>query len=175
MNEKSSGVSEGYIAKRYGTDQSYMIKSALTKGYSVIGKGPNKWISNSSVNFINEYVTSAIYRRLLYNRAPMIEITESAEENKMKLRSKFLDNFQTISEFTKSNEHYNIGEAHDGINHVKGAEKLFASIIFGGEFDIHAGNLGVMTEIDEFGNEIKVFAKIDHGWSASKFFSKSSN
>lgn len=53
---------------------------------------------------------------------------------------------------------------------VQGAEKLFANMLAWGEYDIHAGNIGVMKVKDAAGKSDWVFAKIDHGWSATKFF-----
>jgi hypothetical protein len=90
----------------------------------------------------------------------------------MKFRSKFLNNFKTLADFTNSNQDFAIGDDTELLRQVKGAEKLFAAIIFCGESDFHAGNIGIIDEKDEFGNNIKAFAKIDHGWSATKFFSK---
>jgi len=43
-------------------------------------------------------------------------------------------------------------------------------MLFGGEYDMHASNIGVMKAKNDKGEDIEVFAKIDHGWSASEFF-----
>lgn len=87
----------------------------------------------------------------------------------MGLISEFLPgNFKTVSQYTSSKQPSGIGVNWAKLAKVEGAEKLFATMLMLGEHDIHAGNIGVMLE-----NGVPVFAKIDHGWSATQFFTSS--
>jgi len=172
--QKASGVSDGYVAARKSDNATFMIKKAFKDEVYQDERGWSQSRSDSfdSMNFVNEFVTAPLYKRMLYDRAPIIEAVKSdnAQSSVVSLRSKFLNKFETVSEFTGAREAGDIGRGANKLKDVQGAEKLFASMLMGGEYDIHAGNIGVMTVKDEQGKDTKVFSKIDHGWSASQFF-----
>lgn len=174
---KPSGVADGYVAKRNSDDHLFMMKKAMKEEMvpeikTPLGEEKIRSKDFDSMNLVNEFVTGGIFRdpRVLGNRAPIIELVESSTPGLINLRSKFLPDFQTVSEFTGANPP-GIGLQADKLKDVKGAEKYFAAALFGGEYDIHAGNVGVIKAKDDQGKDIMVFAKIDHGWSASQFFS----
>jgi len=147
---KTQGTSAGgVIRKKYPTPYPalFMQKTAPKGTYS--GDG----------DFIEiEYITAPLYTRWLYDRAPVIAGTKDA---KAALRSKFLPGFKNFSACSPQE-----------IKQATGAEKVFAAILFGAENDPNTGNIGLITIKDVNGNDQRVFAKIDHGWSAAKFFTK---
>ncbi|GHM58272.1 MAG: hypothetical protein sL5_04110 [Candidatus Mesenet longicola] len=133
-------------------------------------------------DFIREYFAGDLYRLLLQDRAPLIELVtnqtlpakrfveeESGDKYKFKdhyielfrqeknqpklfLRSKFLHNFTTLTDLKANGKKYKDAE---------GFEKILAAQMLLGEADIiQAENFGLI----EKGGE-KAFAKIDHGRS----------
>ncbi len=171
-SEKGAGVSEGYKAKRDG--ETFMLKSTRKKprwaGRADGTQIDERDLSFDSVNFFNEFLMSPLYERMLYKRTPIIAGVEASDFKQILLRSKSLNEFQTASEYTGGRSPNAFGTTRN-LTDVAGAGKLMAALLAGGEFDIHAGNFGVMIEWDEkTGKTTKVFAKIDHGWSATQLF-----
>ncbi|MBU1147503.1 MAG: hypothetical protein KKD11_04045, partial [Candidatus Omnitrophica bacterium] len=83
---------------------------------------------------------------------------------------RFLHDFETLAEFTGSKRASGLGPQYEKLGQLEGGEKVFAAMLVWGEYDIHAGNLGVMKIQDDAGKDRNVLAKIDHGWSATQFF-----
>jgi len=172
---KPSGSSAGYIGKRQSDQKSFMIKDAYKKAAIIDDKH-----AHNSMQLVNEFVMGPLYQRLLYDRTPIIESVKDEDEKShlIALRSKFLEGFETVSQYTKSHLPYSIGDKdkdnHSKLKDVKGAEKLFAAMLAGGEYDKHAGNVGVQidksTEAKDDKSTKAVFSKIDHGFSATQFY-----
>lgn len=128
----------------------------------------NQKNSDDNLDFINEFVTAPLYRRTLYDRAPIIEGVKSSVPNQVCFRSKFLRDFQTLYDFVgKENRDYS------KLKNVEGMEKAFAAMWVWGEIDMHWSNVGVMEQGK--GSNKWVVAKIDHGKSANQFFSYPGN
>ena len=164
-NKKSSGVAKGYVAVKQ-TDISgllFMIKTA--KKFSTKDRASDY----GDMMFVNEFITALLYKRTLYDRTPIIEGVTSTTSEQIAFRSKFLHDFQTLSQFTGGNEG-TIGDLVSKLEQVEGAEKVFAAILAWGEHDIHAANLGVMKVKDASQQDKWILAKIDHGFSAAEFF-----
>ncbi|MFI4984219.1 MAG: hypothetical protein ACHP6I_03370 [Rickettsiales bacterium] len=155
-----------------------------------------------AIAFASEFFSSSIISRIIFGRAPTIALVEGNNEQEKKrvvamlesefpsiiyspdevsaqgdngskvyhvLRSKYLDGFQTAVQFTGGKE----GSTRFGPNRwrleaVEGFEKLIAAALFAGDYDINAGNVGIMREDGK-----NVFAKVDHGWGATRFFTDS--
>lgn len=160
---KSSGSTKGYIAEKDGA--SYLIKfnknpsSQNTRDYCAMG-------------IVNELIMSPLYKAFMYGRTPYIMPVRPTQSDNIALASEFLPgNFQTLSEYTSSKTTNMLGPDYEKLKklNVQGVEKLFATMLMLGEFDVHARNIGVMNETQN-GVDVPVFAKIDHGWSATQFF-----
>ncbi len=138
------------------------------------------------VDFVREYVAGDLYKLLLHDRAPVIElvtnkdlpekrfkkdemckdqfkehIEQEKKQDKLYLRSKFLDKFTTLMDLKKKGENY---------QGASGFEKILAAQILLGEADIiQSENFGVVEKECENakGEKVKekLWAKIDHGRS----------
>lgn len=114
-------------------------------------------------DLMTEYVTSALYERILKNRTPKIGLAEkSASDSKdhIYLKSKFLPEFQDIETYKKNKP---------GKLEINGFEKVMAACLFMGETDYHCQNTGVAR-----GHDGEIHAvKIDHGKTGMElYFSK---
>jgi hypothetical protein len=157
--DKPTGITGGYVAKRQSDSSVFLIKEQAA--------------TVSDASFFNEYASAGLYRRILFDRAPLIELlgkpTKGGLEPKT-LRSKFLNNFKTLADLITENKlsyaSFSKTDFERLVENVEGAEKLFAAILFGGEIDFKSDNIGVM-EVSEQNADTtkKVFAKIDHGFS----------
>ncbi|MHC3897950.1 UNVERIFIED_CONTAM: hypothetical protein LBW93_03440 [Wolbachia endosymbiont of Nasonia longicornis] len=134
-------------------------------------------------DFIREYVTGDLYKLLLHDRAPVIElvtnnnlprkrfangndlfkecIEQEKNQEQLHLRSKFLDKFATLMSLKEKGKNY---------QDAKGFEKILAAQILLGESDItQPENFGVIEKEYENakGKKVteKLWAKIDHGRS----------
>ena len=164
--EKPSGVTTGYKAKKATSPEgsSFLIKIAQKSPNDIpdsTGR-PRSW---DNISFVNEFIIAPLYKRTLYSRTPVIAGVDFSAADKIALRSKFLDEFQTLSAFTQG-ELNSIGFDSAKLKDVEGSEKVFAAILTWGESDAHASNLGVMRTQDGG----LVLAKIDHGFSGCKFY-----
>lgn len=171
--QKTEGTTSGYIAKKQKDLDGlpFMIKTAYKRPEFVNQEGV-KIIRNEidqnldAMSLINEYVTAPLYKTILFKRTPIIEAVESdvIDPNQVCLRSKFLQDFQTLGECLAP-AHGHIEFMKHVIKPVSGIEKVLAACLALGDPDIHDENIGIMIEDGK-----KVFAKIDHGRSATRFF-----
>lgn len=191
--KKEAGVSEGYVAKRTTDDKTHMIKQAfktpedlerMQQRDKMLFRGSDQ-DTFRNVDLLTEYVMGPLYQRVLYDRAPVIEMVLEAGEDKTKIgteelsvtqgkniyiRSKFLDNFQMLGHYTgnedPSGSQVNRDEvAKAKVADIQGFEKVIASCLMMGELDYHAGNIGVVTTKGEDGKDVHTAVKIDHGRS----------
>lgn len=166
-----SGITEGYLASDSTDNHVYMVKTGSAK-------------DRERVLFLNEYLCAGAYQRVLYNRAPDVELVEDSaekhalefkhsedffsdpEKTKLYLRSKFLNNFEPISQLE-----YQAYKTNDfrAIKNIKGFAKVLAACLWLGEIDGHADNLGIIKhEVETFNGSYEVeriAVKIDHGMS----------
>lgn len=171
--KKTEGTTSGYIAKKQKDLDGlpFMIKTAY-KYPEFVNKEGVKIIRNEidqnldTMSLINEYVTAPLYKAILFKRTPLIEAVESdiVDPDQLCLRSKFLQDFQTLGECLTP-AHGRIEFMKNVIKPVSGIEKVLAACLALGDPDIHEENIGIMIEDGK-----KVFAKIDHGRSATRFF-----
>ncbi len=137
-------------------------------------------------DFIREYVAGDLYKLFLYDRASIVElvtnndlpeerfangndqfkecIEQEKTQDKLHLRSKFLDKFTTLMDLKEKGQD------------AKGFEKILAAQILLGEADIiQSENFGVIEKEYENakGKKVKekLWAKIDHGRSFYLIFS----
>jgi ankyrin repeat protein len=154
---KTAGVSTGFIG-RYN-QSNYMLKEGKIGFEETAAR--NSTIGADKRDLLTEYLTSSLYERILKDRAPKIglaQISDPEYQQTINLKSKFFNEFKTISEFKDENlEEINKGNK---IN-IKGFEKVIAACLFMGEIDYHDENLGVAT--NKHGEQYAV--KIDHGRS----------
>lgn len=145
--KKPSGISTGFTGQKNGTN--YMLKSSNTS-------------EEEATDFTMEYIFAPLFKRILFNQSPIIGL--ATEANNIHLKSKFLENFQTIFDARKTKRAIPLN----------GIEKVLATSIFLGDHDYHTENLGIITKniINTTGKQATVtqVAKIDHGKSG--FFNK---
>lgn len=174
--EKTTGVNAGYVGTREIDQSTHMIKSVSksyvkteedglyfapkqrreynkqTGEYSEISA---KRMANENRNdFLREYLASGLYQRILFDRAPKINlVTDQDNPRVIALNSKFLNDFTLYSEF------------NDFTNLPKGFEKIIAASLSLGDVDFHSKNVGVVAP--EEGNK---FARIDYGRALCTFY-----
>jgi hypothetical protein len=157
--EKQAGVTEGYVAKRLDdANQPFILKRSEQK------KANDSQLNDNRRDNVTEYIMGGFYNRFLPKRSPVVSITkDDANPSKdIYIRSKFFQNFQTLTELTGQNGNGAINPADSKLQKIDGFEKVMAGCIIGGELDYHASNIGVL--IGEGGRYEAV--KIDHGRSA---------
>ncbi|MDG1436932.1 MAG: hypothetical protein P8P83_04055 [Rickettsiaceae bacterium] len=166
--EKNVGVSGGYVATENASTNTHILKHAYkTEALIPNSLTPNQFGQhlNDRRDFVNELITSSIYRQLLlFDRAPLEQlVTTSKENDALYVRSKFFKNSKTLAAFTTQNDEY--FDAHvASLQSIEGFEKTIAACHIMGEIDYHAANL--MVEEHEGKNTLK---KIDHGRSLLKY------
>jgi hypothetical protein len=138
---KPDGIGQGYIGRRAIDGQLFMIKKNRI--------GEQHKTAFYTANTI-EAIMGEIYRRLLGRRAPIIALVEPTEADTLAIRSKFLNDFRSISEHESD---------YTQMRGATGFEKVMAAHIIAGNTDVHQGNIGIMT--DSHGK--RVFCAIDHG------------
>lgn len=181
-DKKASGLTAGYVASRIIDDQRFMLKHAFKVADSMLT--PQQ--KTDRHDLVNEYTMAPLYRRMLYDRTPIIELTTTGEEIKndifeiehlererqydsIFIRSKFLRDFETMAIFA-GDKNYQRHQEVQRLRKLQGFEKVIASCLMFGEGDYHAGNLGVSRHL--INEQIEhIVNKIDHGRSATTFFS----
>lgn len=171
LASKDAGVSEGYVAQRKEDEQKFMMKAAHDRPKTFQGNIDKR-------DFVNEYIMAPLYRRMLFDRAPIFELTVQDEIDAKKIgtpkldsasiihgRSKFFDEFQTLSEFA-GDKQTSAKPYHPNLRTLEGFEKVMAACLLAGELDYHAGNLGVVSKIGDDRKKHNIVVKIDHGRSA---------
>jgi hypothetical protein len=129
-----------------GSDGCVVTKKTNPNGIPFMMKLTGKFVSQHIGSFVNEFITGPLYKRTLYDRAPIIEgVTEGAKRKNSKyiyLRSKYLPDFTTVAEFTnwKYGDFY-LGKQAEKLKEVKDPEKVFAAILAWGEGDVNSGNI----------------------------------
>ena len=111
-------------------------------------------------DLITEYIVSPLYKRLLYNYAPLIEITKIGQ-GLTGISSKYLESFTVMTVVKKSDI---------PLQEVNGFAKVMAVSLFLGERDFNPGNLGIREEKNENNQKSYTLSKIDHGRSLSLEF-----
>ncbi|MDF3047810.1 MAG: hypothetical protein K0R73_928 [Candidatus Midichloriaceae bacterium] len=160
---KQKGQAAGYVAKRNSDERTFLLKSALLKNDDSNDAGREKIRQiMDRRDLVNEYVIAPLYQRLLFDRAPIFELTVDTEIDNNKEgtpkvdksnngmiygRSKFFDDFQTLADFQKSSD-----------QEMEGFEKVMAACLFAGDGDYHNQNLGVVSKDGK-----NIVVKIDHG------------
>ena len=124
----------------------------------------------NTASFVNEFLMSSLYRRVLYNRAPIIAPVRATAQTEVLLRSKYLSGFRNAAKYTGGARNNEFGTTRSLAN-ISGGAKLMAALLAFGEHDIHPGNIGIMKIWNDRKRRItRTFAKIDHGWSATQMF-----
>jgi len=197
--KKEAGLSAGYQATRKSDTQMEKQKFMLKHGVRKMEHLPEEdslWKEDREKrarqiidrrDLVGEYVMAPLYNRLLFDRAPIIELVNSQGEliksestgivtvkpdksNKdIYIRSKFMDaTFQMLGNFSGNPDPkgYYIDAKSPKLKEVEGFEKVMAACFMLGELDYHAGNIGVVEKKDESGKVHYIAVKIDHGKSA---------
>ncbi len=160
--QKQAGVTEGYAARRIQDGATHMVKVVPKK----MSSHKQRRQQNRS-DLVTEYIFGGLYERLLYDRAPKINLVEQDAAN-ISITSKFFGNFQTLTELTGRSENGDINPYHPDLQRIEGFEKVIAASVFCGEADYHASNLGTVRSED--GKLTAV--KIDHGRSAKTYLNE---
>jgi hypothetical protein len=161
---KQAGVSAGYIAKEKDTDNTFILKQFYKK-HDYCLEEPDEEKRRQRIDDrrdgVREWLGSAMYQFLLYDRAPKegLVIPDEANPKSLYVRSKFFNDVTSVGEFSRKKK----------IRAVEGLEKLVASCHMLGELDYHSGNIMVQKQIDDNNQERHIFTKIDHGRSLADF------
>lgn len=152
-SHKEIGVQAGFIVQRK-TDDSFFVMKQYTHR--------NGAVKNDTACYFNEYIAAPLYRRVLYNRAPIVELVSSGTHHSAPpetgvLTSKYLHRFTILPKCKK-----------DSLANSVGLEKVLVAQWLLGESDYNPGNIGLMKEQDSTGAWTTVFAKIDHGLSMTQ-------
>ncbi len=174
---KEQGFSKGGVAERADNHKRYMLKEFRTTQPT----GEREQIDRGDA--ITEYLTSKVYERILFDRAPKINLAKGAPKDKAFLSSKFFEDFQTLSNFTASDD-TQVDQDASQLKKVEGLAKVAAACLFCGEMDYHGSNLGVVPQKDADGKIINgpdgepekyTLVKIDHGKSNVEKFENESD
>lgn len=143
---KNAGISAGYVATHAITKKPFMIKHSEAK--------------LDLTTSVNEFVMGDIFKKMLFDRTPVIELVKSDGPNEpFLIRSKFIYGFTSFMDFKS-----------DRPVEMIGLEKYLAAVLIGGESDPNPGNVGLVPV--DITNQSKEFyvVKIDHGFSATMTF-----
>ncbi len=195
-SNKEDGINSGFISKTNNDGHSHMVKTA-EPGDITMSDFNNSYdyivACDERRDFLTELATSGVYKRVLNDRAPDMQLvtdysesSEKGDKPKLALSSRFLGEFSTANELVedlcnkeipydqiKNNplEILNRENAmyKKGIDSLEDKEKVFAASFLLGEQDLNEGNIGITSGID---NEKQASpkdpytaAKIDHGRS----------
>jgi hypothetical protein len=108
---------------------------------------------------IQEFIAAALFKRLLYNRAPIISIVRNHG-----IASKFFNNGYSLSIDEYASLEYVLTQ-------YKGIELIFAVGMRFGDIDLNTKNLIAHKEETEEGTT-RCLRKIDHGWALTTFFTR---
>jgi len=169
---KDVDISRGYVVAKSSDDEISITRKAFKSEKYQDERGNLQTRPYNTTDFVNEFVTAPLYQEMLGDRAPTIELVASNDKDSsiIESKSKFSREFETVASFTEAQELSSVGPAAIKLRGIQGAEKLFASMLMTGDYDIGGLHTGVMDVKDEQGNNTKVFAKIDHGSATSQFF-----
>lgn len=172
QSDKNTGISSGYIGTRIVDHTTFMIKPGLKYNNfdNITAQDLNRKIEEKD-DFMREYIAAPLFRRYLYDKAPIIEmVTEGnlekdvdkipSNSEQLYVRSKFLEGFVPLWEFKLKNP--------DKLTQLQGLEKAIATCIFLGDGDYHDENLGVLVQ-ETNGQKEYYIVKIDHGKSSMMF------
>lgn len=174
-NPKNGGVTLGYQAERISHPHTFMLKWSCRNlrkaSYGGVNKGRFKAMLTA------EFMTAPLFKLFLYNRAPIVELITTKSEiidkktletlrmksinnlndgEKLFIRSKFFNNFETMSYYKDHYPHL--------ISKITGLEKVVAAaLLMLRDYDLKDSNIGVVKGIDEQGEESYTLVKIDHG------------
>ena len=113
--------------------------------------------------FFYEYIAAIFYKRLLYDKAPNIELVLNIDDMKniLWLRSEYLENFEVLCTLFK--------KLRGQILTCRFAKTILTGFALG-EVDGSSGNIGLVKVVDESNAVTYHFAKIDHGRSFYNFY-----
>lgn len=152
--DKPSGISIGQVVKRKSDQADFMEKESYR---------PDGRAKGNTYSFFCEYISGILFKRILYDRVPIINI-HASDNAKGVLTSKYLENFSPLNDILR--EH---GEG-DVIS-AEGIEKILVAGILLGEIDYNGGNLGIMESLNDQGQPTSILAKVDHGNALTSFSS----
>lgn len=108
---------------------------------------------------IQEFIAAALFKRLLYDRAPIISIIQNHG-----IASKFFRN-----DYSNSIDEYN--SLKYVLTQYNGIELIFAACMRLGDIDLNPKNLIAHKEETEQATT-RCLRKIDHGWALTTFFTR---
>lgn len=176
---KQAGVSAGYIATEKSSGNTFLLKK-FYKSNASAKKGSTSilcCINSQKLNqaqsdmkdAMQELLASQMYQLLLYDQAPKEALTMPDKLNSdfLYIRSKFLKNAVTLSEFSGLKDVTCIDPSASCLKQLEGFEKVIAACHMLGDIDYHAANLIVL--------DGKTIAKIDHGRAFVEFYKDFAN
>nr|WP_245406717.1 hypothetical protein [Orientia tsutsugamushi] len=170
---KRAGISAGYIATEKSSGNTFLIKqfyksntSAKKSSTSIlccIKSQTSDQYQSDMIDAMQELLASHMYQLLLYDRAPKEALTmpDKSNSNFLYIRSKFLKNAVTLSEFSGLKGVTCVDPRASCLKQLDGFEKVIAACHMLGDMDYHAANLMVL--------DGKTVAKVDHGRSLMQY------
>ncbi|KJV91285.1 hypothetical protein OTSUT76_0906 [Orientia tsutsugamushi str. UT76] len=153
---KQAGVSAGYIATEKSSGNTFLLKK-FYKSNASAKKGSTSilcCINSQKLNqaqsdmkdAMQELLASQMYQLLLYDQAPKEALTMPDKLNSdfLYIRSKFLKNAVTLSEFSGLKDVTCIDPSASCLKQLEGFEKVIAACHMLGDIDYHAANLIVL-------------------------------
>ncbi len=148
----------------------YLIEKLDPDKFASAGSKFNRMTTNNHLYMvkkftdseIQEYIAAALFKRLLYDRAPIISIVRNHG-----IASKFFlggKESLSIRDFYKCN-----GDFEYVLTHYEGIELILAAGMRLGDIDLNDRNILANKENAD-DREIRTLRKVDHGWALTSFF-----
>ncbi len=149
VQQKTEGASEGGIERRDG--KLYMVKPVRK------GRIEDKTQVGNKDDILAELMTASLYKRFLYDRAPIVGIAknDAQESDYVSSTSEFIEGFKSLKELRLTPEQKSL---------LKGFEKVVTVSTFLGDGDYHSENIGAVRSNNEEDHYLHA-VKIDHGRS----------
>ena len=99
---KVSGLSQGYVGRN--EEKPYMLKPGRVDTVKEEGNNTISTPYSEKRDLVSEYLTSDLYKRMLYDRAPTIGLAREEEgraQANLYLKSIFHDNFEPLNNYLK--------------------------------------------------------------------------
>lgn len=157
--EEAQNQEYSTLFKKFKTTQDKLSADSLVWDNFV------KYLNRNREEAVAELIGSELYKTLLYDRSPSIALVETSKEGKLYIRSKYLEDVTSLSNFSGSTLKMRIEADSEKLKKLTGFEKVIAACNILGEVDYQPEN--VMVKEPETDNPVAV--KIDHGKSFITF------
>lgn len=142
--KKTDGIMSGGLYHD-AQDEKWMIKSSYVNEHSL------------SESILTEYVAGGLYKAILGDYSPQVELVYDDTHAQLHIASKLLAEFEPLKNYFDSNN--TVEMTYNGIP-IKGFMNVISAILFLADSDGHHGNIGLIKGNNEF-----YCAKVDHSYA----------